>query len=109
MAQRLNDLHQVVRRAVGCHTDRDSRRLVDQQVGKGRREHGRLDVLAVVIRFEVNGVLVQTIGHGHCGCCHSALCVTHGGRTVVKRSKVAVAIDQGSRMVHGCAVLTSAS
>ena len=33
VAQRLNDLHQVVRRAVGGHTDCDSRRPVDQQVG----------------------------------------------------------------------------
>ena len=99
VAQRLDDFHQVVRRAVGCHADRDSRGPIDKQVGKGCREHGWLDVLAVVIRFEVNGVLVQTISHGHGGCCHSALCVTHGGRAVVQRSEVAMTIDQGES--HG--------
>ena len=67
VAQRLNDFHQVVRRAVGSHTHRDPRSAVDQQVGKGRREYRRLDILAVVIRFEVNSVLVQAIGHGHRG------------------------------------------
>ncbi len=95
MAQGLDDFHQVVRWAVGGHSDSDSRRAVDEQIGEGRWEHRRLDVLAVVVRLEVNGVLVQTIGHGRRSRRHPAFGVAHGGRTVVERSEIAVAVDEG--------------
>ena len=99
MAQRLDDLHQVVRRAVGGHADRDTSRPIDQQVGKGCGEDGRLDIFAVVVRLEVNGVLVQAVGHGRGGWCHAAFRVTHCGWAVIQRSEVAVTVDEGES--HG--------
>jgi hypothetical protein len=97
--QCLNDFHKVVGRAVGRHADRDTRCPIDQQVRKCCWEDGRLDILAVVIRLEVDGVLVKTVGHGCCGRCHSALGVAHGSGAVVQRAEIAMTIDQ--RQPHG--------
>ena len=79
--------------------DRDAGGAVDQQVGERGGQDGRLDVLAVVVGLEVDGVLVEPVGHRQGGGGHPALGVAHGGRTVVERAEVAVAVDQ--RQPHG--------
>jgi hypothetical protein len=58
MDGRSDDLDEVVRRHVGRHAHRDAARTVDEQVGE-RRQHGRLLELAVVVRDEVDDVLVR--------------------------------------------------
>ena len=91
--QRLDDLDQVVRRDVGGHADRDAGRAVDDEVGDRRRQHDRLDLAAVVVGPEVDGVLVDRGGHRHRGRRHPALGVAHRGGRVVRGAEVAVAVD----------------
>ena len=99
--ERLHHLDQVVRRAVGGHPDGDAAGPVDQQVRKGGRQHHRLGVLAVVVRLEVDGVLVQPVGHRRRGRGHPALGVAHGRRPVVQRAEVSVPVDQGQPHAPG--------
>ena len=94
VAQRLDDLDQVVRRHVGGHADRDAGGAVDDQVGDGGRQHDRLELTAVVVGLEVDGVLVDRGGHRHGGRRHPALGVAHRCRRVVRRAEVAVPVDQ---------------
>jgi hypothetical protein len=97
--QRLHHLDQVVRRHVGRHADRDPGRAVHQQVRQRRRHHRRLLLAAVVVRLEVDDVLVEPLGHGDRRRRHPALGVAHRRRTIVQRPEVAVPVDQ--RDPHG--------
>ena len=101
MAGGGDDLAQIVRRHVRRHADRDPGRAVDQQVRVRGGQRDRLALLAVVVRREVDGVLVDRLGHQAGGVGHPALGVPHGGRRVVvaERAEVAVAVDQ--RQAHG--------
>ena len=86
---------QVVRRDIGRHADRDTRRTVDQQVRNARRHDQRFVLGTVVVRPEIDGFLVEIFqqlvadpGHPHFG-------VTHRRRVVaIDRTEVALAIDQ---------------
>ena len=91
----VGDLGQVVRRNVGGHPDRDARRTVDEQVGQPRRQDRRLLLLAVVIRDEIDGFLVD-VGEELVGdLLQPALGVAHRRRVVaVDRAEVALAVDQ---------------
>ncbi len=89
------DLAQVVRRDVGRHADRDAGAAVDQQVGDPRGQDRGLLRAAVVVRDEVDGVLVDVPQHLHGQRVEPRLGVSHGGRRVVaRRAEVAVAVDQ---------------
>ena len=57
--RRGDDFPQVVRRDVRRHADRDPARPVDEQVREARRHDRRLLEAVVVVRREVNGVLVD--------------------------------------------------
>src|SRR5882757_7088426 len=94
-------LAEVVRRHVGGHADRDPGRAVDQQVGVRRGQYARLLLLAVVVRCEVDGVLVDRLDHelGRAG--HPGLGVAHRGRQVVQRAEVAVAVDERQALREG--------
>ena len=94
VAQRLHDLDQVVGRDVGGHADRDAGGAVDDQVGDRRRQHARLGLAGVVVGPEVDGVLEDAVGHRHRRRRHPALGVTHRCRRVVRRPKIAVAVDR---------------
>lgn len=89
-------LAQVVRRHVRGHADRDPGGAVDQQVGEGGGQRHRFLLLAVVVRPEVDGVLLDGLRHQARRLGHPALGVPHGGRRVViaQRAEVAVAVDQ---------------
>ena len=58
-ANAVHHLAQVVRGHVGGHADGDAGAAVDQQVGKGRREDGRLGAGLVVVGDEIHRVLVH--------------------------------------------------
>jgi hypothetical protein len=96
---RRNDLHEVVRGHVGGHADRDALGAVDEQVGQGGRQHVRLHVGAVVVRHEVDDVLVEVRDHREGGPRLADLGVPLGGRPVVERPEVAVPVDE--REPHG--------
>ena len=57
----IDHLAEIVRRDVGRHADRDAARAVDQQVREARREDERLFLGAVVVRLEVDRVLVDVL------------------------------------------------
>ena len=94
------DLTQVVGRDVGRHTDRDTRGTVDEQVGEPGGQDDRLGLLVVVVRLEVDGVLVDVADHLHGQRSHLALGVSHGGRAVIALgTEVALTLDQ--LVAHG--------
>ena len=91
----VDNLRQVVRRDIGRHADRDAGRTVDQQVRKARRHHRRLHLLLVVVRLEIDGVLVD-VGHQLMGeLRHARFGVTHrGGGVAIDRTEVALSVHQ---------------
>ena len=94
--QRRADLAKVVRRHVRRHADRDAGRAVDQQVRNACRQHDRLGLGAVVVRAEVDRVLIDLGQHlvGDAG--ETAFGVAHRrGAVTVQRAEVAGAIDEG--------------
>ena len=98
---RGHHLAQVVRGHVGGHPDRDPGGAVDQQVGQPGGEHLGLGLGAVVVRPEIDGVLVDRGHHLHRRRGQPGLGVPHRGRRVVtaQRAEVAVPVDQ--RQPHG--------
>jgi len=81
---RGDDLDQVVRRHVGGHADGDATRTVDEEIGERGREHGGLLELAVVVRDEVDDVLVEVLGERHRRRGQARLRVTRRRRAVVE-------------------------
>ena len=57
----IDRLAKIVGRDVGRHADGDAAGAVDEQVGKARRQNDRLELLLVIVRFEVDGVLVEVV------------------------------------------------
>ena len=97
---RLGHLAQVVRRHLGGHADRDAARAVDQQVRDPRGQDDGLGRLTVVVRLEVDGVLVDVPDHLHGQWGHLALGVAHGrGAVVAPRAEVPLPVDH--RVPHG--------
>ena len=92
----VDDLAQVVGRDVGGHADRDAGRAVHEEVGIGRREDGGLLGGLVVVRHEVDRLLVE-IGHQVVGDrLEPGLGVPHRRRRVpVHGAEVPLAVDQG--------------
>jgi hypothetical protein len=85
----------VVRRHIGRHANGNAQRPVQKQVGKFRGQHFWLFVRPVIVRLEVDGILVDVEHHlfGDAG----ELCfrVTIGRRRVaVDRTKVSLAFHQ---------------
>ncbi len=95
-----NDLAEVVRGHVGGHPDGDPGGPVDEQVRDRGRKHLRLGQRAVVVRHEVDGVLVERGGHLHGGRGQPRLGVAVGGGRVIaaERAEVSVPVDQ--RQAH---------
>ena len=96
---RVDDLAQVVRGHIRGHAHRDARTAVDQQVRDGGRQHGRLLELVVVIRREVDRILVDVRVHAQRRGREPGLGIAGGGRAVVQGAEVAVAVHQ--RQTHG--------
>ncbi len=74
-----DDFDQVVGCDVGGHADGDAGGAVDEQVGVRGGEDLRLGFLAVVVRLEIDGVLIEICRHGQCRMVHAALGVPHCG------------------------------
>ena len=92
----VDDLAQVVGRDLGRHADGDALRPVGQQVGEPGGQDHRLLALVVVVRREVDGVLVDVAQQLHGQGVQPGLGVPHGRRLVpVGGAEVALAVDQG--------------
>ena len=92
---RLDDLAQVVRRDVGCHTDRDAARAVDQQVGNLGGKDGGLLQPVVEVGLEIDRVLVDVLQHGHGNPGQPGLGVTVGcGGIAIDRTEIPLTVHQ---------------
>ena len=96
----VDDLAEIVRRDVGRHADRDAAGAVGEEIREPRRQHHRLALGIVVVRLEIDGVLVDVLeqrigdlGEAHLGVAHRR------GRIAVDRAEIALAVDQ--RQAHG--------
>ena len=95
----VDHLTEIMRRNVGGHTDRNAARAVDQEIGDARRQDDGLQLLAVVVLLEVDGVLVDIGQEGAGRPRHPALRVAHGGRHIpIHRAEIALAVHQ--RQAH---------
>ena len=95
----LGDLAEVVRRDLGGHADRDALGPVDEQVREPGGQHHGLGGPAVVVRPEIDGVLVDVPQHLHGQGRQAAFGVPHRrGRVVARRPEVALAVDE--RIAH---------
>jgi len=93
--QRVAQLARVVRRDRGRHADGDAGRAVGQQVRETTRQHDRLVGRAVIVRPEVDGVLVDAAQQSLGDRGEARLGVTHGGGVIaVDVAEVALALDQ---------------
>ena len=104
-AHAIDHFAEVVRRNVGGHADGDARAAIDEQVREGARQHCRLGALAVVVRDEVDGVLVHVVHEDRAERGELRLGVTHGGRGIAfHRAEVALTTDEnvphGPRLRH---------
>ena len=91
----VDDFAEIVRRNIGRHADRDTRRSIDQQVGYLRRQYQRLVLGSVVIGTEVYGFLVDVIEEFLRDARHADFGVTHCRRVIaIDRSEIALTIDQ---------------
>ena len=87
--------HQVVRRDVGGHAHRDAGGPVDEQIGKSRRQYGRLELLAVVIRDEIDRFLVNIGKKFGSDLLQTTFGVAIGrGGIAVHGTEIALAVDQ---------------
>ncbi len=97
--RRGHHLADIVRRHVRRHADRDAGAAIDQQVRNRRGQHRRLLKLVVVIRREIDGVLVDVGVHAKRSRSHARLGVTRRRGTIVQRAEITMAVDQ--RQSHG--------
>ena len=89
------NLVQVVRRYVGSHTHCDTRRTVDEEVGKLGRQHRRLLEAIVEIRHIADGVLLDVFEHLDRQPRETGLSVPVGCRIIsVYRSEVSLTVHQ---------------
>ena len=96
----VDHLAQIVRRHVGGHADGDAAGAVDQQVGEAGRQDDRLLDRAVVVRLEIDRVLVDVVQQRLGRLAHADFRVPHGGRRVVVHgAEIALAVEQ--RQPHG--------
>ncbi len=91
----VDHLAEVVRRDVGRHADRDAAGAVDEEVGEAGGQDRRLVLRLVVVRVEVDRVLVDVLEEGHRGLRQARFGVAHRGRRIaVDRAEIALAVDQ---------------
>ena len=91
----IDRLVQVVRWNVGRHADRNARRSVDEQVRKPRRQHRRFRLLAIVVRHEIDGFLVDVGQHVDRDPLQPAFGVAIRRRRIaVDGTEVSLAVDQ---------------
>ena len=96
----VDHLAEIVRRNVGGHADRDAAGAVDQQVGKLRRQNRRFRLVVVVVRLEVDGVLVDVPENLERGVGQTCFGISIGRRRIaIDRAEIALPVDQ--RHAHG--------
>ena len=94
-ADSVDDFAQIVRRNVSGHADGDAGSAIDEQVRKCCRENRRLGARFVVIRHEIDRVLIHVghqrraeMGHARFGVAHRRWRIAFDG------SEIPLAVDQ---------------
>ncbi len=91
----IDDLAEIVRRNIRRHADGDASAAVDHEIGEGRGEDHRLARSLVVVRDEIDRVLLHVIHEGRAQMGHPRLGVTHRGRRVtLDRAEIPLPVDQ---------------
>ena len=81
--------------SVGRHAHRDAAGAVDQQVREARRQDLRLALAGVIVRLEVDGILVDVAEQEIGDLGEAGFRVAHGRRRIgVHRAEIALAVDQ---------------
>ena len=94
-ADPVDHLAEVVRGEVGGHADGDAGAAVDEEVREGGGQDRGLLLRAVVVRLEIDRVLVEIVHHRHAEVMEARLGVSHGRRGVAfHRAEVALAVHQ---------------
>ena len=80
---------------IGRHTDSDTRRSVDQQVGKAAGQNRRLFLCLIEVGHESDRVLIDVRPHFHGNFGQSGLGISHGrGPVSVHAAEISVAVDK---------------
>ncbi|EXI65090.1 MAG: hypothetical protein AW08_03452 [Candidatus Accumulibacter adjunctus] len=91
----IDHLAEIVRRDVRRHADGNARRAVDQQVRDARRQDQRLLLGAIVVRPEIDRLLVDVGEQLVADARHAHFGVAHRRRVVaIDRAEVALPVDQ---------------
>ena len=84
-----------MRRDRGRHPDRDALRAVRQKVREGGGEHHRLLFLPIIVRAEIDGVLLHALEQETRDLGHPRFGVALGGRVIaVDVAEIALAVDE---------------
>ncbi len=93
--RRIDDLARIMRRNTRGHSHGDALRAVDQQRGIRRRQNHRLLRALVVIRLEIDGILVDIGQHEHAGRRQPHFGVAHRRRRIaIDGPEITLPIDQ---------------
>ena len=96
----IDSFAQIMRRDIRCHTDGDTVATIDQQVRESRGKNDRFLQALVVVRLEINGLLIKVAQELHGRFVQASFGVAHSCSGVaVDRSKVAMAVNE--RNTHG--------
>ena len=91
----IDHFRQVVRRDIRRHADGDAVGTIHEQVRDAGRQDERFLQRAVIVRHEIDGILVDVAQHFHGDLRHTHFRITHRSRRVaVDRAEVPVPIDQ---------------
>ncbi len=91
---------EIMRGDVGRHAARDTAGAVDQEVRELGRQNRRFLLGAVVVRREIDGILVDVAEHFHRHFGQARFGISVSGRRIsVDRAEIALAVDQ--RHAHG--------
>ena len=96
----VDDLAEVVRRDLGRHAHGDALGSVDEQVREARRQHGGLLGGVVVVRLEVDGLLVDRVEQLERERREAALGVAHRGGALVGTGAAEVPVAADERVAH---------
>ena len=96
----VDHLAEIMRRDVGRHADGDAAGAIDEEIGEFRRQHDRLAFAAVIVRLEIDRVVLEVVEQRHGRAREPDLGVALRRRRVaVDRAEIALPVDQ--RQAHG--------
>ena len=81
---------------IGCHTNRNTRRTVNQKIGNLGGQNIRDVFGAVIIRIKINRLFIQIRQEVMSNLCHANLGISHGcGSIPVNRTEITLPVYQG--------------